>query len=859
MKLSKKVLSLILSVVILASLCTTAFASKINTQTTDFGLKFDQNGKFRILQVADIQDKADVAEETLKFISSTIGKYDPDLLVLTGDNTISTFFKNKFEDTVKQIVSSFNGKPYAVTFGNHDTEYLKYLEFIDHGYTRQGQYDYFVSKGGIDFDNNFSYTDLGGVGTGCIPILTSDGKNVAWNVTLFDTGTYDDDGGYGKAGYKDLEKYNNEAAYNEVVNWFRSTNNSLKKYTVDGDYAPTLCFQHIPLREFYYTGILTPCEESDEGAYPAANNSGFSGHYKPNYDNQTVNGDYLESCSCSHSSTLDMYKALAEKGNVKGIFYGHDHKNSLMGEGVYVDTDGTEYTLVQGYTKACTSYAYNDGDLSLRLFELDIDGSYTTETIKNSTIGQDILNNKYTYIDKSASAESYVSEISFEYSSRKSTAKERLEKNGYTVIDKDLNAGAHGDYVYMGYKKSSNRADALTDIKLSCDVGDPYSSYVSMVNNKKFTYSPLSTIDLNEGAGGDYIYAYYTKELCSGGITDVRIDTNKYLAGYKTATWFSDLTNPADLNKGAEGEYIYIHYKTNDTDVQYDIKQLQNELDKANSFLLRNKNHYSNNSINNFESKINAAQDILDSYKSNPINTKYDLSDIIVAGRELRDAYNQLAIVVHLDANGGILDDSDIEVVIGLNDFATVDLSDIISTTDDDNLHFVGWSTSENAEMGNFKFAIDGSVTLYAVWSNTPLEEDRESDSDSDNHKDTDTSIIIVYTSDTDDNTDTNSEKDSDTESDGFDSDTSTNTDTSNPDDSDTDTVSLIHGDVNCDGKITMEDVTSLQKIIAKLNKHTDFGLNSEKNSDCNGDKKVNMTDVTQIQKYLAHLIKKLG
>ena len=55
-----------------------------------------------------------------------------------------------------------------------------------------------------------------------------------------------------------------------------------------------------------------------------------------------------------------------------------------------------------------------------------------------------------------------------------------------------------------------------------------------------------------------------------------------------------------------------------------------------------------------------------------------------------------------------------------------------------------------------------------------------------------------------------------------------------------------------------MQDVTSLQKIMAELSKFEDFGENSEANSDCNHDNAVNMQDVTTIQKFLAELLPSL-
>ena len=59
-------------------------------------------------------------------------------------------------------------------------------------------------------------------------------------------------------------------------------------------------------------------------------------------------------------------------------------------------------------------------------------------------------------------------------------------------------------------------------------------------------------------------------------------------------------------------------------------------------------------------------------------------------------------------------------------------------------------------------------------------------------------------------------------------------------------------GDVNGDGKATMEDVVLLQKYIAKL---VELIPEQLKLADVNGDGDVNMLDVTTIQKYIAKLI----
>ncbi|MCR5635648.1 MAG: InlB B-repeat-containing protein [Clostridiales bacterium] len=155
---------------------------------------------------------------------------------------------------------------------------------------------------------------------------------------------------------------------------------------------------------------------------------------------------------------------------------------------------------------------------------------------------------------------------------------------------------------------------------------------------------------------------------------------------------------------------------------------------------------------------------------------------------------------------------------------------------------FLGWSKEQITKEINDKnineidinsfyqpgdFYLDGeSITLYAVWK-----------------KIDDGSYMDV--SDTDKNTDTTGPHDG--------SDTSTEKDT---EDSEEPVPSKpLYGDVDCNGKVTMEDVVALQKIMAKLATHEEYGEMSRINSDCVHDDVINMMDVTEIQKFLAKLI----
>lgn len=48
-------------------------------------LRFNPDGKFRIMQIADIQDTQITSRDTVEFIAAALDKDKPDLAVFTGD------------------------------------------------------------------------------------------------------------------------------------------------------------------------------------------------------------------------------------------------------------------------------------------------------------------------------------------------------------------------------------------------------------------------------------------------------------------------------------------------------------------------------------------------------------------------------------------------------------------------------------------------------------------------------------------------------------------------------------------------------------------------------------------------------
>lgn len=134
---------------------------------------------------------------------------------------------------------------------------------------------------------------------------------------------------------------------------------------------------------------------------------------------------------------------------------------------------------------------------------------------------------------------------------------------GYTLIDVDLNEDAGGDFIFLCYKLGDDINDAYTDffmeyVNKSRTAGSARISHNS--NNVSFTRIPT---DLNKGSGGDYIYLFTTKAQTLPPIKAIDVSfnsSNDASPDWNNVYWLNS-QNPADLNKGSSGKYIYIKFK----------------------------------------------------------------------------------------------------------------------------------------------------------------------------------------------------------------------------------------------------------------------------------------------------------
>ena len=132
MKILKKAAAILMSCAMLAAATTplTAFAESAQQNREEaMELKFNENGEFKILAIADTQDTDKPQKEMLDILNNTLDEVKPDLVVFLGDNTAGWWkgvTKEKTATAIRKLIEPVDKRnvPFAIVYGNHDHEGL---------------------------------------------------------------------------------------------------------------------------------------------------------------------------------------------------------------------------------------------------------------------------------------------------------------------------------------------------------------------------------------------------------------------------------------------------------------------------------------------------------------------------------------------------------------------------------------------------------------------------------------------------------------------------------------------------------------------------------------------------------------
>ncbi len=338
----KKIFSVLISIVLLAALMLPAFAVQ-----TKAPLRFDNNGKFKIMHVTDTHLEEYNVDDSVWLIGDACDREQPDLVVITGDNVQNSDDANQTKTLIDKLMNTFETRniPVAVTFGNHDSE--------SGAMSREELMAYYNT-----FSVSYSVDDgeaLSGCGTYNLPVFSSDGQRVKFNVWVFDSGEYDEEGYYGYVKKDQIE-------------WYKATSDALKAAN-GGEIVYSLAFQHIIVPEIY--DALKPAGKTTLFAFEHIINDGE--YYM--FDPANVNYGTLNETPCPGKQNDGQFDAMTEQGDVMAIFTGHDHTNAFGVHYKGIDITNSLSTRYNGDAFS-TQYGYR----MLEIDEADT-STYTTRVV----------------------------------------------------------------------------------------------------------------------------------------------------------------------------------------------------------------------------------------------------------------------------------------------------------------------------------------------------------------------------------------------------------------------------------------------------------------------------------------------
>ena len=295
--------------------------SGVEKGSVDLKLSVGEDGRFDILQMADIQFVGAIGENSLEVMDATIASANPDLIVLTGDQISPEYLigqKWKAKKILNQITSYFDSKkiPWTAEFGNHDGAcgviskremleiYQKSAYFIG-GLEENERWETYINEEEDTYCNYF------------IPVY--DGESVVHGVMLLDcasclTSPYD---GFTQG---QIDFYNQMSEKYKGVQFSIYTHEPTEEFQTMYDNRENK--EVVPV-------FLGEIESPEDGKC-----------YYPTKD-PNANEKFRES--------------LKTQKNVKGIYVGHDHLSNFSG--VYNISD--EHSLILAYGRM-SSYGYGE-------------------------------------------------------------------------------------------------------------------------------------------------------------------------------------------------------------------------------------------------------------------------------------------------------------------------------------------------------------------------------------------------------------------------------------------------------------------------------------------------------------------
>ncbi|TCD54388.1 serine/threonine protein phosphatase [Alloscardovia theropitheci] len=354
-------------------------------------LQFHASGKFRVLQISDIQEAPKVSKDTVRLIEAACDASRPDIVIFTGNQIAGydsayeqTFIKRSWLDRrvqptleekertkqlVRQTLAQFLAPlvnrqiPFAVTFGNHDFQCGLDLDELTEIYREfpgcvnprnSGSVSSF--EDGSDNATHESTQNLLALqkiydssepGTFALSVKDQYGEKNVIGLTIMNSGDYAQEGGYAQPSAT-------------AMRFLRASAREMD--------TRSMVFQHMPLQKYY--DLLTAVPMATANAI-----QGYRAFEAYSYvldETKTFAGSYLgEGISCPDKDSGEF--RLLQENNYFAVTAGHDHRNAIAGvvDGILLST---------APTAGFSTYGPNPERRAARLFEFDIRHPYEPRT-----------------------------------------------------------------------------------------------------------------------------------------------------------------------------------------------------------------------------------------------------------------------------------------------------------------------------------------------------------------------------------------------------------------------------------------------------------------------------------------------
>lgn len=408
-----------------------------NLLSSKHKLTYNEDGSFRIVVFADLHMQTgneDARKAVKNQIIKTVDKVNPNLVIFTGDNTLYSTTEEALRSNIDVFASYLEEKqiPWCHVFGNHDYDGGK-------GMTKEEQmaiyqsYEYCISKDLEEVDY--------GVGNYVHAIYNRDGT-IGSVIYFMDSGEY--------------SRYMYGFIQEGQINWYKETSELLQEYN-NGNLIPAVMSFHIPLIENRY-------------AYDNRGNTEIVYSWEGHLNEPVHPAEY----------DTELLETIWERGDVKAIFTGHDHKNDYS------------YNYKGVYLMSCPNIS------TLGYYDANIQGSRVID-LNLATINGEIP----TYIDRMI---------------------ERANPDDYDTLDTNVSLEFGKEQVDSAYKGngSGGSAEGKYNINYKDGKGVNGSSAIEVIRGNSGTFDLYVQIT-NPGKVGDNKYYVFWADF-----TNVEFDKGSF-------------------------------------------------------------------------------------------------------------------------------------------------------------------------------------------------------------------------------------------------------------------------------------------------------------------------------------------